>query len=704
MLLKSRWVLIPLILFRLILQLQPYGALKDFQNKGYSLPIYSSDGELLYITPKDDGLLRERVDLSLLETVQIEQVLTSEDRYFYYHYGVNPISLFRAIGINREAGYTVTGASTISMQLARIITPRDKSIKSKIAEMWDAMRLEAHLSKREILELYLSYIPFGRNIEGYQSISRYYFNRPLDELSESEIATLSIIPRNPQKYDPFKSFDKLQEGVKRVFPHVTLAEFPYRGDLGRNPIRAPHYVYYIIGSLTKDDYITGRPIETSLNWDIQDYCEGVLSYYLERTRENRVRNGAVLLKSGDDIVAYLGSGDFFDSDSNGQIDGVQILRQPGSTLKPFLYELAFEMGYTPASIIPDIPTDFGTYGVYRPQNYSQTYHGPVRVRTALASSLNIPAVYMLERVGVHNFIERLKALGFNSLIGQEEQLGLGLAVGNAEVSLMELVNAFSQFRDTEDSVMDPLWASLTRDILSDRDSRVLGFGRNSVLNTSYPSYFKTGTSNQFNNIWALGVTSDLTCGVWMGNFTGETVIGQPGSSIPARIANDILDEFSKKEEFKPLTGFVKKNICDLSGGLAKSSCRSTVEEYFYADYELEPCSFHDSYGRVDLPSIYREWIGLYNYSSFHVVDNDDDTVINLPLPNAVYFYRDDIPMENQGIGFDIDGRGPFSLTLNDSIIINGNLPFKDFIGLPRGDYSYLLSSNNNSYSGRFIIK
>lgn len=689
---------IAIILILLLFRFLPYRELEEFKKTEFSLEIFDRNGALIYTTPLDSGLQRERVDSRKLEKDSLKVILESEDRYFFFHNGVNPLSIVRSTVQNLREGRVISGASTITMQLARMITPRDKSLKSKALETLDAFKLEARLSKREILSLYLSHIPFG-NVYGYGSGAKKYFNKPLKDLNSYELATLAVIPRNPSRNNPITNPESVVKAVERSYKdkdpekiREAVGGVTNRG----NKNRAPHFVNSIVRELTLDDYISGEAINSTLDLDIQDNIKDLLGAYLENYSSNRISNGAVLLTYRGEILAYIGSGDFYNKETQGEIDGIRIKRQPGSTLKPFLYELAFEMGFHTSEILPDIPTTFGKREVYRPENYSQTYHGPVDIRTALGSSLNIPAVYLLERVGTKNFVDRLKSIGFDSLIGQENNLGLGLAVGNGEVSLYELVRAFDLFKnggvyrdliwrpgDTPETreVMDPSYAGITRDILMDNRARVLGFGRNSTIKTEYPAYFKTGTSNQFNNIWALGATEDLTCGVWMGNFSGETVIGTPGSSIPAQIAETILGELSSREEFNTIPDSYTREVCTLSGGIPGDHCPTVRREIFKIGDEPHNCSYHRGDG-ITLPPEYSNWLGIYGYDNYNW--GGDSFEVKAPTDGATYYYTPSIPFESQGIEFNIVGSGDFRVTTSGRTVLEGELPYRGIVSLEKG--------------------
>ncbi|MDT8287994.1 MAG: transglycosylase domain-containing protein, partial [Elusimicrobiales bacterium] len=445
-------------------------------------------------------------------------------------------AVLRAFFANRSSGRVVSGASTVSMQLARRIAPAGYGMRAKIIEAWNALRLELRLPKREILELWLNTLPLGANVEGIASGSREYFGREAEVLSLEESALLALIPRNPRRYAPAAGNSEARDAALTLLRRAgynadsaavtaALGEAEERAQVAGYPFLAPHFV-----RLAASRY-RGRgesPVATTLDVKLQRLLEDAVASRVASAAEFRIGNGAAVALSSQtgEVLAWTGSADFFDSESRGQIDGVRIRRQPGSTIKPFLYALALESGMTPATLLPDVPLAFGGEAVYTPENFSATYHGPVRLRVALASSLNIPAVYTVTRVGVAPFVERLLALGFDSLEAQRESVGSGIALGNAELSLLELTVGFSVFmregvylpprlfpdepKEPGRHVIDPAAAFLVRDILSSEGGRIPGFGSSSILNTSFDAMFKTGTSNQFANIWALGATEKLT--------------------------------------------------------------------------------------------------------------------------------------------------------------------------------------------------
>jgi penicillin-binding protein 1C len=552
-----------------------------------------------------------------IPTGVVKIFIRAEDRRFYFHPGIDPAAIAAAALRNLRAGRTVSGASTITMQLARLINPRGqgenafqgKGFQGKLGEAFDALRLEARLSKRQILELWINGIPFGSNIEGLSAAGRARFGREVEGIDDARAVLLAVIPRRPGLYDPALNPQAAAEAALALsrrcrlgLSEADLAEAAAEAAPGtlseeKSPFNAPHFTDRIGDQ--KGDYHRFGSVRTTLDLDLQRYAERRLLAELALLANNRVSNGAILAIDNESgaVLAYVGSASWFDDTSGGKIDGVRVQSQPGSCLKPFLYALALEKGFSPNDILPDIPTVFGSSEAYSPSNFNRRFNGPVRFRLALASSLNVPAVYLIERLGVGGFEDWLAALGFDSIAAGRGSYGTGLALGNAEVSLEELTRAFAVFprggRSLElrfieaqpqpppRQVMSPYSAWAIADILSDRASRFVGFGPAPTLATEFPSMFKTGTANQFQHIWALGASSRDTVGVWMGNFSGETVIGRTGSSVPARIASDLLKALEgagSPADFPSAPNAREVQVCALSGMAAGPFCTGSAQE------------------------------------------------------------------------------------------------------------------------------
>jgi len=570
----------------------------------------------------------------------------------------------------------------------------------KIGEVINALRLEARFSKNEILEMYLNSLPFGFSTEGVASAARNFFASEASMLSPAQIFCLAVIPRRPSLYNPLENAEtcvkaaaELQAGfsknkkLKSAWPllaEINNEDWKFAASSALRfayPFALPHLIRYINAGLTPNSNTRHGEIRLSIDLALQRYIEGLIAGNVDRYYNSRLTNGAAIVIDNDngEILAWVGSADFNNSEAAGQIDGVLALNQPGSSMKPFLYAMALENGFKPADVIADIPVNFGESELYIPRNFNNRFNGPILFRAALASSLNIPAVYLLYRLGVQNYSNILYSLGFDSLKESAQDAGLGLALGNAPVSLMELVRAFSVF--PRDGIFMPLtWkledeqrrvvvrimekrifsvdtARIICSFLSDSNARVMAFGRARNFRTQFPSMFKTGTANQYQSIVALGATPKYTAGVWMGNFTGETVIGKTGSSIPAAIARDAL-VFLQSGQRGAASGFFEpenwrmRRVCALSGMAPNGACLSVISEYRYHGEEGEPCTWHRTVnGRSEAvyPAEYQAWFtastreGSLDYSSRPLE-------ITTPREGFVYLSspgigRDEIPVE-----------------------------------------------------------
>ena len=715
-------ILIPILLLRFL----PYPELDVFlKERQYSTRIFDCNHNLIQILPLENGLRREYTPLEDIPEEIIKAFIQAEDQHFYSHFGIDVGSVLRASFQNISNQSTISGASTITMQLARIISPSPtRNILAKGKEALNALRLELRLSKSQILELYLNNLPFGFNTEGVSTAARSFYGKNLKSLTQEEIYTLAVIPRRPQSYNPLTNPENCAERASQIFniQKETLVKTTKNAKTYEYPFLMPHYIQFIIdneeknqiGIYKKEDVILSASLE------LQFLAEELLSKELEKYRDNRISNGAILVTDTQtgQILAWVGSGDFSNESAKGQIDGVLAENQPGSSMKPFLYALALEKGYSPATILPDIPLDFGFSELYIPQNFNNRFNGPIRFRIALASSLNVPAVYLLNQLGMETYLEKLRELHFESLENQTP--GLGLALGNAEVSLFELVNAFSVFPkngyyvpnnflqniDIETDVKLKATqvfsydtSALICDILSDENSRALGFGYSEVFKPGFDAIFKTGTANQYQNITALGATPLYTVGVWMGNFDGETVLGKTGSSIPAAICKEILMYLQGTEnvKFAPPNQWEKVEICSLSGKLPTKYCRQRIFEYspISTGTEKEYCTWHTENGLV-YPELYRNWLNLKNRNG-EVFQEEEKLTILTPRNDSVFFF-DPRALTKQKIKVEAIGGNSetiFGLLINtDTKQIEDfqeiKYPFDFYIPLSRGNFTLYL--------------
>ncbi|MBN2535350.1 MAG: penicillin-binding protein 1C [Spirochaetales bacterium] len=745
------YIILVMIITQITFLLFPFPELDKFKSKSYSPCLFDRKGTLLHVIPLPDGQRREYARLDEIHPDIISVFIQSEDKRFFYHHGIDFIAVIRSLSLNIKSGYIVSGASSISMQLARMILPHKRGITGKLWEAINAIRLEAQCSKEEIIELWLNSIPVGMNTTGIASASRVYFHKDVKMLTKLEACILAVIIRNPSLYNPFSEQELLIDAVKKLAIRMGTGSGTERESRLEKEIRsiisnltpfewpflAPHFSLYVKNNLSPDELtpgrkISGREIATSLDLALNHLVEEKIRHALDKHQHNRLTNGAALVLNNRtrEILAYTGSNDFNDKEHAGEIDGLHIHNQPGSCLKPFLYAYALENGFSPNTLLPDIPTDFGTDEVYRPVNFNNRFHGPVRLRVALASSLNVPAVYMITRLGVENFRQKLVELGFHSLDNKEHQFGSGLALGNAEITLFELTQAFSIFPakgikappvwkyrkkariPDGKRVFSPYTSAMICHMLSDNASRALGFTTDSVLNTGIPVMFKTGTSNQFGNIWALGATVNYTVGVWLGNFSGKTVIGMPGSSIPAQIVKEIISIIDRSPEPFPVPEEAKKvRICSLSGGLATDACPGIVEEYLPYHASIKPCDFHyreNGMLKTKYPPLYTSWAREQLGNDMISLPYEYETPFIRQPGDGEYFYTDpSIPVSQQAVKFEI-----IHTQMNDilSVFVNGikaddiTYPYTWFFPLKKGKWCITVKDHDSSDIVRIMVK
>jgi penicillin-binding protein 1C len=520
-----------------------------------------------------------------------------------------------------------SGASTLTMQLARMIDPAPRTLSAKFGEIWLSWRLAAGMSKDEILDAYINRLPMGGNIYGVEAASRIYFGMPAAELNIAQASILAAIPNNPNYLNPYTYWEPLKRRQRYVLNRMVKDKYISREQADRaykeeislqsrqqGIIAAPHFLFWLASQLPKEH---PSHVQTTIDRPLQQFVEAQVQQVIRTLAPNNVHHAAALVIDNHtgEVLAYVGSPDYFSDAQMGRNDGVQALRQPGSTLKPFVYQLALEKRVIyPNTVLADVPTRYAIPGakLYSPADYSQTFQGPVRVRVALANSLNIPAVRVLEKVGVPTFLERLHQLGFEHLTHPPDYYGLGLTLGSGEVSLWELAHAYvilanqgqvqpivttsSNFQDTvgqlrrshtppnpplpplkrgvgEGSLAPPTLApdgagglgfrnsptassaiqksstwALITDMLSDSHARAKAFGVDSVLNLPFPAAVKTGTSSNFRDTWTVGFTTDYTVATWVGNFDGEPMQKVSGVMGAAPLWNRIMLHLHEHQE------------------------------------------------------------------------------------------------------------------------------------------------------------
>ncbi len=582
------------------------------------------------------------VPLAQVSPSFIQAILSAEDQRFYQHGPVDLRAVGRSLLEAAQARKLVSGASTITMQLARMLKPVPRTLRHKLSEVWLSWRLAAGMSKNDILAAYINRLPMGSNIYGVEAAAQVYFGIPASELNLAQASLLAALPNDPVDLDPYLHWQALKQRQNYVLNRmvddgILSSQQAQRVAAEQVTVQArspgiqaaPHFLFWLAEQLPPDH---PAKLKTTLDLPLQNFVQAQVQQIVQSLAAQQVHQAAALViqNSTGELLAYVGSPDYFAKTRLNRNDGVQALRQPGSTLKPFLYQLALETRTVrPNSILADVPTRYPIPGakVYSPVDYSETFHGPVRVRAALANSLNIPAVKVLEKVGVPAFLDRLRALGFAHLTQPPSYYGLGLALGSGEVSLWELARAYLTLARSGDpvepsglktpvlspapplpSLASPIWP-LIRDMLSDPYARALSFGVDSVLHLPFPAAVKTGTSSDFRDTWTVGFTSDYTVATWAGNFSGEPMRQVSGVAGAAPLWQRImlhLHEQQPPQDFLPLTGWQQRPICAISGRKPTADCASVVQEYFAPDDLAEYARSADE--PFELPAEYDEWL------------------------------------------------------------------------------------------------
>jgi penicillin-binding protein 1C len=555
----------------------------------------------------------------------------------------------RALRDNLRTGHVVSGGSTITMQLVRLLRGTPRTLLGKVSQGLWALRLDAHLDKQAILEQYLNRVPLGEGTVGVTAAAALYFGADVRTLSLGQAALLASLAHAPSRDNPYSAPSRARarranalagmaalgfaraEDVERAATEPLLREHP------TPPFLAPHFTSQVLQWAERSGRGTTPTGEwrTTLDLGLQTELEAEVRHTVDVLRDQGVAHAAtvVLDNSGGDVLAWVGSPDFF-ADTAGQVDMVVSPRQPGSALKPFLYGLAFDRGATPATVLPDLPRTYPTtLGPYRPRNYDRRFHGPVRARAALGSSYNVPAVELAQRLGVSSLLATLHAAGFASLDHSAEYYGLGLSLGNGDVTLLELANAYRALANggvwrpirwrvpagdatpatgtSERRVMSRQAATLVLDILSDPVARLPGFGPQTPLDFPFRAAAKTGTSRHFTDNWATVTTGAFTVAVWVGNFSGRPMQGVGGITgagpLLHRAALLVSRRYAPGDLPSPAAaGAVPVRICRLSGLRAGPDCPPMTEWFMPGAEPARGCDWHTR-GRVVLPAEYADW-------------------------------------------------------------------------------------------------
>ncbi len=683
-----------------------------------SYRIYDRRGELLQEVLSRDYTTSVWRPVSKISPYLITCTVFREDKRFFNHPGIDLIAMVRAITQNLKHRSITSGGSTITMQVAKFaLNIKNRGFIAKIKEILFALKLEFHLNKSEILEIYLNRAPYGNMNYGSESASRFYFDKKCDAISWGEAALLSCLPQAPALFDPCLHPERLNTAKEKLLEQLyklgLLNRIAYeiallqqvRSPSGQTLFKAPHFTAFIEGEIDRLNIKKPSVILTTLDYDLQSYIEQVARTSLKSLRDYNVNQVSVVVldRMTGDILAMVGSRDYCDA-REGQVNGCISLRQPGSSIKPFLYSLALDAGIPLSALLPDTLWEFrltdGTW--FAPRNYGDVYHGPTRVREALGNSFNVPTVYILERITVPRFFGALQQIGFDHLDRDASHYGLSLGLGAGEVTLLELVNAyrglsmggvFGRYRSilsfrgartgpeqtraaidpgSEHRVFSKEACYVVTDILSDNASRIKAFGDDSPMNLPFPCAVKTGTSKDYRDNWCAGYTTAYVVGVWVGNFDGSPMQGISGVTGAAPLFRDVMIELHRStlpERFPPPPNLERTTICGRSGLLASSDCPVRLDEIFLAG--TEPIIHCSACGLNAGPSAYFR-------SAANHPDSCRPFIIVHPREGDIFKIDPQVTRRQQQITIRIDAigdLGPLEVRLNDMTLGRADFPY-----------------------------
>ncbi len=674
--------------------------------------ILDRNGNLLYELIDPNAGRRTYVTLDKISPNLVAATLATEDKDFYSHPGYDIFAIIRAIWQTYTTGETVSGASTITQQLARsiLLSPNERSQRTylrKAREIMLAGEITRRYTKDEILELYLNEIYYGNLSYGIEAAAETYFGTTADKLTLAQAAFLAGLPQSPGLYDVYTNRDVTLARDQQVLTlmvkdsyeqncikvsnspqpvcvdpltaaNAAIAMRDYNFPRPDINMRYPHWVNYVRAQLEasydpQTIYRSGFTIYTTLDPSLQDAAQQLVTNQVAALAGSNATDGALIAMrpSTGEILAMVGSADYNNAAISGQVNmATSETRQPGSAIKPINYVAAFEKGWTPATLIWDVPSEFPPSGdpndpraPYIPNNYDGKFHGPVTVRIALANSFNIPAVKTLQFVGVYGdngMIAMAKRFGFTSL--NRDDYGLSLTLGGGDVSLLEMVSAYSVFANQGvrvppvsilkivdhqgkvvyeyhppqgTAVVSPEHAYLITSILSDNEARSWMFGPNSVLNLPFPVAAKTGTTNDFRDNWTMGYTPDLVTGVWVGNADYTPMINTTGVSGAAPIWSQFMQMAvpyvtgNNPSNFQRPPGIMDKVICSLSGTEPSQWCNGGTRTEIFVNNQPPLPPSKDLRRQINIDT----WTGLEASDACQNF-TEKDMVINVTDPWA----------------------------------------------------------------------
>ncbi len=641
---------------------------------GWSTVVEYRDGTPAHVFLSPDDKWRLRVDLDAIDPKLIDALVALEDKRFWDHDGVDPIAIGRAAWSNLSSGQRVSGGSTLTMQLARLLEPRERTVPSKLLDMFRAAQLDLRLGKREILAEYLSRTPYGDNVEGVESAAWAYFGHGARHLTPLEISTLLAVPQGPSRFRPRPNNVALRTRRDAILKKLIEAEVvtgddataalaeaavePPPDQLRPMPRDARHAAIEL-----RAKYPERERIRSTLESGAQALVERVVALNTPTLHRKAIYGGSVVVVDHHtrEVVAIAGNLDFDDAKHGGQIAMFDRPRSPGSTLKPLLYALAIDRGIAlPGYLVADVPSQYGTY---RPRNFDNDFAGLVTLEDSLSRSLNLPFVDLLARLGVDHFVgelDRMEIAGARAIPGT---YGLSMIVGGIELTPLEVAGLYATLAEdgsfaplrlvvddlpvVPSSIYAPGAAHLTRQALAKKDRP--DFPRRRDVSKLPPDiHWKTGTSFGFRDAWAVGSGARYTAVVWTGNVDNKPSAELVGSEAAGPLLFDVLEGLSDRTRRAPVpeVALIEIEVCSYSGHVATESCpsRTKVPGLMHA-VPTTPCPYHHAYeidretGHAVLPACRRS-DRAYDTKTFTVLPSSVTSWLvdrNRTIPEAPVF-------------------------------------------------------------------
>ncbi len=583
-----RYIIIFLLVFVFFNYLFPLD--KELYDTKYSKIYYSNNNTPMRMKISEDGFWRFYTSNEDVPKLLKNSIVNFEDKYFYNHFGINPFSIIRAI-YNNLTNKSRIGASTITMQVVKIVEPKRRTYINKIIEVLKAIQLELNYSKDEILNIYFNKAPYGGNIEGLRAASYFYYGKELKQLSISEMAILTTIPKNPNINRPDKQINlptKRDRVIDKLFLNELITKSQFKRAKQESISSKKYKQYFDVVQYTDSLKQSNKTdIHTPIDYEMQTYLQNYLKQETIKYNQYNLHNSAAVVIDNKtlEIKAYIASNDFFDKRHGGQNDGVVMKKSPGSTLKPFIYALALDNGLiTPRRTLLDIPMNFNGY---TPKNYNGKFNGSISAEEALKLSLNIPAVDLQNQLGDDSLYEMLEKIGIG-INGLKSKYGLSIAVGGIDLSLLELTKLYTifankgEYKYESQRIFTKEASYLISNILADGYRDMFdGYWQSSV--NSKKIAFKTGTSSDAKHLYTIGYSPKYTVGLWFGSFNSMKTTGDlTGSNTVSNSLIQIFENIDNKNNwYKKPKSIQSKLICD--DYFNNDKCRNKVKDLVYTN-------------------------------------------------------------------------------------------------------------------------